>query len=241
MFYIAICDDEDYFCRKEKKIIEKYMMQRECKVKIELFSSGEELLQNKNSVLKYGIIFLDISMEKLNGMETAKYIRTITREAYIVFVTAYINYALEGYRVDAIRYLLKDNENFEDSLVECLDTIFYKMRYRIDKKWFDFQEGRKNLKLANLIYIESNLHKLTFHVINEKRKEYSMYAKLDEMDEILEELGFCRIHKSYLINLKYVDSMMRYLVCLSNGMELSISRKKYKDAEEKWICYKGEI
>lgn len=57
-------------------------------------------------------------------METAKYIRTITREAYIVFVTAYINYALEGYRVDAIRYLLKDNENFEDSLVECLDTIF---------------------------------------------------------------------------------------------------------------------
>ena len=219
MFYIAICDDEDYFCRKEKKIIEKYMMQRECKVKIELFSSGEELLQNKNSVLKYGIIFLDISMEKLNGMETAKYIRTITREAYIVFVTAYINYALEGYRVDAIRYLLKDNENFEDSLVECLDTIFYKMRYRIDKKWFDFQEGRMNLKL----------------------KEYSMYAKLDEMDEILEELGFCRIHKSYLINLKYVDSMMRYLVCLSNGMELSISRKKYKDAEEKWICYKGEI
>ena len=101
--------------------------------------------------------------------------------------------------------------------------------------------GRMNLKLANLIYIESNLHKLTFHVINEKRKEYSMYAKLDEMDEILEELGFCRIHKSYLINLKYVDSMMRYLVCLSNGMELSISRKKYKDAEEKWICYKGEI
>lgn len=112
MFYIAICDDEDYFCRKEKKIIEKYMMQRECKVKIELFSSGEELLQNKNSVLKYGIIFLDISMEKLNGMETAKYIRTITREAYIVFVTAYINYALEGYRVDAIRYLLKNLLNF---------------------------------------------------------------------------------------------------------------------------------
>ena len=73
MFYIAICDDEDYFCRKEKKIIEKYMMQRECKVKIELFSSGEELLQNKNSVLKYGIIFLDISMEKLNGMETTPY------------------------------------------------------------------------------------------------------------------------------------------------------------------------
>lgn len=84
MFYIAICDDEDYFCRKEKKIIEKYMMQRECKVKIELFSSGEELLQNKNSVLKYGIIFLDISMEKLNGMESEIYKNDYERSVYSV-------------------------------------------------------------------------------------------------------------------------------------------------------------
>lgn len=241
MLYVALCDDENYFCRKEKKLIEKYMAERECKVEIEIFSSGEELLQNENRVLKYGIIFLDVNMEKINGMETAKYIRKITKEAYIVFVTAFINYALEGYKVDAERYLIKDNENFAEALVECLDSIFNKMRYKIGKKWFDFQEGKMNLRLENLIYIESNLHKLTFHVINEKRNKYSMYAKLDEMDEILEDLGFCRIHKSYLINLKYVDSIVRYVACLNNGTELNISKQKYKEAEEKWICYKGEI
>lgn len=68
-----------------------------------------------------------------------------------------------------------------------------------------------------------------------------MYAKLDEMDEILEELGFCRIHKSYLINLKYVDSMMRYLVCLSNGMELSISRKNIRMLRKNGFAIKGRF
>ena len=114
-------------------------------------------------------------------------------------------------------------------------------RKRLVDMLSNHQEWMTSKQLAAVLNVSDRTIRSDIKIINEKRKEYSMYAKLDEMDEILEELGFCRIHKSYLINLKYVDSMMRYLVCLSNGMELSISRKKYKDAEEKWICYKGEI
>lgn len=241
MLYIAICDDEEYFCKKERDLIEKYLAQRECEAEIDLFASGEELLQNQKQMFKYDIIFLDVSMEKLNGMETAKRIRQMTKDVYIVFVTAFINYALDGYKVDAVRYLLKDSENFDDSFIECMDTIFDKMKYKTDRKWFEFQEEKMNLKLENLMYIESNLHKLSFHVIDEKHKIYTMYAKLDDIDEVLRQSGFCRIHKSYLVNFKYVKSLVKYMVHLNDGTVLSISRKNYKDTEEKWICYKGEI
>ena len=66
-------------------------------------------------------------MEEIDGIETAKEIRKITKDVFIVFVTAFITYALEGYKVDAVRYLIKDHESLEKAMTECMDTILEKM------------------------------------------------------------------------------------------------------------------
>lgn len=241
MFYIAICDDEEYFQKREQQLIMNYMNERGYKCKIDVFSSGEEITKLGTVVSKYSIIFLDINMKELDGIETAKQIREVTKDTYIVFVTAFITYSLEGYKVDAIRYLLKDDDNLDKAVSECLDTILFKMDYKIYKHTFEFQEGTVELYLEDLLYVDSNLHKLTFHVNQGKQKEYTMYERLDVIHDLLREEGFCRIHKSYLVNLKYMESIERYKAILASGDCLAVSKARYLDAKDEFICYKGEI
>lgn len=240
MLYIAICDDEKYFRIREEQLIKKYMEKKACKCKIDVFNSGKEILDLKKTISQYNIIFLDVNMEEIDGIETAKEIRKITKDAYIVFVTAFVTYALEGYKVDAVRYLLKDDECLEKAINECLETILYKMDYDKNKMLFEFQEEKKEIYLEDILYIESNLHKLIFHMAGEDVTKYTMYARLDDINVLLQKNGFCRIHKSYLVNLRYVESVERYKVAFVNGGSLGISKSRYLDTRNEFVCYRGE-
>lgn len=240
MLYIAICDDENYFCAREQELISEYLSQRGHKAQFDLYASGEELLRQGLKVAQYDIIFLDVNMDKMDGIETAQRIRKISHKNFIVFVTAFVQYAVSGYEVDAIRFILKDDQ-YELRLKECMDAILQRMKGRKDKHVFTFQEGIVDLPYEHLLYVESRLHKVLFHVINEQKDVYTMYGKLDPIDEILHEAGFIRTHQSYLVNLRNIQGIKRYSVKLTDGRGLAISKARYQDAVERWICYKGEI
>lgn len=241
MLEIAVCDDEEYFLEQEKEWISRYMNRLGYQFRIDTFVSGVEFMAVGDRISKYDIMFLDINMKELDGLETARKIREYTKDAYIVFVTAFVTYSLEGYKVDAVRYILKDNDSVEKAIKECLDVIVDKMHYVENKYTFDFQEGRKTLFLDDILYIESNLHKLQFHLAGHKSEQYTMYGRLDNIDEMLHGFNFCRVHKSYLVNLKYIEKVERYLARLSTGDTISISQPKFNDVREQFIYYKGEI
>ena len=118
MIHIAVCDDEEYFRLREKKLVGEYMEKRKYSYTIDTYSSGKEMLDAANVPLQYDIIFLDINMEELDGLETARRIREISAKVSIVFVTAYITYALDGYKVNAVRYLLKEDHCLENAMKE---------------------------------------------------------------------------------------------------------------------------
>lgn len=240
MLFIAICDDEKYFCSREREVIAEYLLQRGYKVQFDQYISGEELLSQGRKVAQYDIIFLDVNMDKLNGIETARQIRKYSNRNFIVFVTAFVQYAVSGYEVDAVRFILKDNQ-YELRLQECLDAILQKMEGKKGAFTFSFQEGQVDLPFEHLRYVESRLHKLLFYVSDEKKDVYTMYEKLDRIDDILQDAGFCRIHQSYLVNLQYIQDMKRYNVVLADGGCLAVSKARYNESMEKWICYKGEI
>lgn len=237
MLKIAICDDERVFLKHEKKMIKTYLSELGYECEIDKYSSGIAFLENDNEVTNYDIVFLDVNMDEIDGVETAKRIRIFTDKVFIVFVSAYVNYSLEGYKVDAIRYIIKDEKGFEDSLKECLKAIIQKMKLNQVCKLFRFQEGKVDLDIDKIIYVESNLHKLIFHVNSSEKKEYTMYDKLDNiyMDD------FCRIHKSYLINFKYVLELKRYYVVLIDGTQLSIAKTRYPDVKNAYINYRGKL
>lgn len=158
-----------------------------------------------------------------------------------MFVTAYITYALEGYKVGAVRYLLKEEGSLESALKECLDTITECMNEEEAVYEFEFQNGKKSIPTDAILYVESRLHKVTFFIKEDRVKEYSRYDRLDAVEKELRQYGFYRVHQSFLVNMKYVRGVERYKVSLVNGTEVSISKKYYKDVEKEYIRRQGEI
>ena len=108
MFRIAICDDEKIFRDDLKEILIRYMTDRGIMLEIDTFSSGKEFVELGIEMVKYKIVFLDINMDELDGIMTAKKIRENSKDMFIVFVTAFVNYTIEGYKVDAVRYILNE-------------------------------------------------------------------------------------------------------------------------------------
>ena len=217
MLRIAICDDEEDFLLYEKQLLIKYMECRQLEYRIDPFHSGRSLIEKGEGIKQYHIIFLDIRMEELDGLETARQIRQFSTDTYLVFVTAFMNYALEGYKVKAVRFLLKEKEKLEFSLQECLDAVLRELDQRIWRHEFEFLEGTLVLGIEELLYVESHLHKLLFYIKGKQELRCSMYEKLDTIEMLLKHQDFCRIHQSYLVNLRYIKKMERYQAELYNG------------------------
>ncbi len=234
---IAVCDDEKFYREKVKKLLEHYFSGREINYTIQLFSSGEEFLQENENKVKFDIVFMDINMSRLDGIRTALQMRSVHSHTYIVLITAFIQYALEGYKVDAVRYIMKDT--LDTALDECMDTILKKMQ--LSRINFSFLEGEKWLYTDNIFYVESQRHKAVFFYLDEKMENYHIYEKLDVIEERLSGYGFLRIHKSYLVNMKHICRISNYTAYLDNGEELPVPRLKYQAVKEEFVAFKGAV
>lgn len=241
MITIAICDDERPFLKVLEKMVSLSMNRRNIDYQIFTFDNGRELVEYCKDLEQNAIVFLDINMDDVDGIETGKMIRELSPEIYIVFVTAYIKYSIEGYKVKAIRYLIKGDKNFDQSLEECIDEILRDMDYGIKKISFEFKEGEKELPVDNIIYVESDLHTINFYVSRCKKRKYTMTSTLNEIERKFEGCGFLRIHQSFLVNLKHVKNIRTYVAEMDNGVELSIPRTKYREVKNAYVEYKGEI
>lgn len=259
MFKIAVCDDEKYFQSRIKEILTAYQKEKnishasspkeraipgnpeDTQYEIDTFDSGKEFLDLGTDIRQYKIIFLDINMEELDGILTAKKIRELDEDAFIVFVTAFAKYSFEGYKVDAVRYILKDNETLSFSIFESMDAIFKKIYRKSIWKEFNFTVGRRKIFSDHILYIESRLHRLEFHMLQEDSFVYTLYGTLNQLEQELAESEFLRIHQSYLVNMKYIAAVSRYDALLSDGTRLEIPKARYKSVEERFCTYKGEI
>ena len=150
MFRIAICDDERQFRKRIHDILIEYMNENDILYEIDEFESGKDFISLGINLAKYDIVFLDVNMDELDGMETAQKIRKVSNDVFIVFVTAFITCAPQGYSVGAIRYILKNNVNFPELIFECMDAISMNMNYVAQKKKFNFNEGAKVVALERL-------------------------------------------------------------------------------------------
>lgn len=241
MIRIAICEDDLFYMEKERNLIEDYFKTRNLCCKVTTFESGIELTKDFRE--DYDVIFLDVAMEDMDGLEAARWLRDNDTKAFIVFLSGYPEYSLEGYKVEAHRFLLKNDENLESSLAECLDSAIEKMQRDEKKIELAVQGGTLSIAPSKIVYAESKVHKVIIHVLEAsgKMREYYMYDRLDCVQEELAHLGFMRIHQSYLINKDYLTNVYRYKAELVQGIMLGISKKYYKDAEDYYVRKRGEF
>lgn len=218
---IAICDDEI----KQKKEIQKYLQTfKEPEMEIINYSSGQELLDAIAQGEIFSLLFLDIRMEGLDGVETCRQIRQKDQKMKIIFMTSLLEYAIAGYELNVNDFLLKPitKENFRKVFARiCKDTPKPEQTiYSIQSKGM-----RKALPPGNIQYIESYGRKLEIH---EEHGSNEIYGNITKEEERLKDYGFTRIHRSYLVNLNAVDSILPTQLRLKTGTILPVSRSRYK-------------
>lgn len=235
MLKIAVCDDESYFQKQIKEWIEEILEeQKVSRYQVDTYSSGRELLETEEGISGYHAILLDIEMQEENGMQVAIQIRESDREIPLVFVTSHLEFMQEGYHVRALRYVLKNNQN---QLQEAVEAIIQLVSMQEITRYFEFREGLRDIRISQILYIESGRHTLYFYLT--QGEVCTMTGKLDWIEEELNNEQFIRIHKSYLVNYRHIQALSNYQVVLDNMKVLPVPRDKYRKVREIYYHLKG--
>ena len=234
MIKIAIVEDEHAYAMQLQEYLHTYEKENGEVFEISLFSDGDEIVHKYKPI--YDIILMDIEMKFMDGMSAAEEIRKVDTEVVIIFITNMPQYAIRGYAVEALDYVLKPISYFAFS--QRLNRAIGRIKKRISKTIsINIKGGTVRLDVANITYVESQGHTLIFHTIG---AEYEASGTMKELEKDLESLNFYRANKGYLINLAHVDGI-KDACAVVRGEALLISRSRKKDFMEMLTRYWGEV
>lgn len=219
---VAIVDDDTKMRQQLSEYVRRYAEESGNPMKVECFPSGVELLRGYRQ--KHDIIILDVDMPGLNGMDTARQLRQVDLQTVILFVTNIAQYAINGYEVDAVDYMIKPVGYYDFSL------RFQKAvrRGKMDmgrQLALETAEGITRIAVADILYLESQGHYVIFHT---RDREYRVRSNLKNHEEELRNLNFRRTHKSFLINLRHLENVLSNEVVVS-GEKVPLGRA-HRDA-----------
>ncbi len=237
---IAICEDNENHANSLEKMILQWSKAENQKVDIQKYDSAEHFLgvmdEVMNDSMAYQLIFIDIQMKKLDGMELARIIRKEYQEPILVFTTGVKELAPKGYEVSAFRYLVKPLKEKEVS--EILSTSCAALNERVSDAILIHKEGEiRRLQRGSILYVESEDHYLCFHLENGTVR---VKGKLSEYASQLPEPRFSQCHRSYIVNLHYVVSLAKSGITMEDGTILPISRNRWEAVNKAYMkCYLG--
>lgn len=236
MINIAVCDDDSIQIEIVSNYIKEWSNHSGVKVKIDTFKSGEAFMFEYTEEKSYNIIFLDIDMKKVSGIELSKYIREKDSNIEIVFITGMIKYALHGYRVKALQYLVKPLK--EKDIHECLTETYEKLKspLSINNNYITIELPKKNIRInyEDIIYCIMFSPYIDIYLKDEK---ITIRKKISDIEEILPKDSFIRCHRSYLVNIKHIKTVSRNYVNLENNIQIPISRGSYKKVNDAFLNY----
>lgn len=241
MINILICDDDIQFVSQLKNEVELAMGKKGLQTKILTFYGAETI--GSEAFSNCDIAFLDIDFEgkDYNGIDVARKIRATQNDAVIVFITNYIEYAPEGYEVQAFRYLFKSE--ITQKLGANIDSILKQIRTAKSDIKIKSDGELISVEIQDILFVESTGHKLSFHVTNKKvgaEKMYSCYSTLAKMETELIDRGFLRIHKSYLVNMRHIEKLNCNEAILDNGITLRVGSKNYSNCKNTYLLWRGQ-
>lgn len=219
---IGVVEDDPASSRLIVDYLSRYQREEHEEFIISTFDDGETLVERYAPV--YDILLLDIEMKHMDGMEAARRIRERDDGVVIVFITAAPQYAISGYEVGALSYLLKPVPwfAFSQELKRSIDAV-----RRRGGESILVETGSKQMRveLSDIIYIESIRHTIIIHAMNGK---LSITGTLKDLESRLAGHDFFRSNSCYLVNLRYVTAVNGQDCVMSNGESLRISRPRKK-------------
>jgi len=225
---IAICDDEERYRVELKTILDKILINAE--YDIDTFDNGNRLTESF-AAQAYDLVFLDIEMPAVDGITLAKRLRSVSEKVFIVFLTGHVEYAIEGYEVNALRYLTKPVD------VEKLKEVirYVQERQGSSRQIIIKEDGEEYLiDINDIIYMESENQNV--RIITSKG-EHSIRYNIGDFEDQLRNDGFFRIHRGYLISLSKVKKLSKNDVIMDGDIILPVSRSNVKPLKEALYAY----
>lgn len=219
----AVCDDDYAWLRGFGARLAAWCEKRGIVCDARFFLNPAELLIE--SIDTFDLVFLNVDMGCWDGINIARSIREAGSNTLIIFVSAHLRYATEGYVVGAFRYLLKDN--LDETFEPAMDAALAHLSYGTDTVDVKCGKEQYRLPLSSILYVESDKRVLTFVLGDGPHESLRCYRKLSDLEAELAGKGFLRIHKSYLVNLRYIDAIKNYTAYFKDGSTLQTSRRGY--------------
>lgn len=231
---IAICDDESIIREQIKNLIEK----QELNYTLKIFSSGQELLEAR---LHFDIIFLDIQMEGINGIDTARKLRERGEEAILIFITGLKEYVFDAFDVSAFHYLLKPVE--EEKFHRVFHRALEELKKREQKKHGEHQKQEQffvktrthsfTINKNDILFIENRARKVEIHT---RQEMIEIYAVMNELEQQLGQ-NFYRCHRGYLVNMAYIVEYTADSIQLNTGETVYLAKGKYSEFVKIYMRY----
>ena len=233
MINIAICDDQDYDRKILKQILEKISLKNNIRFNMEEFKSGKELLNIYiRDIPKFDVIFLDIVLGDSNGIDIAKCILDLYKSVKFIILSSSKEFILDGYDISAVNYIIKpaSTERIEKELLRAIDI------QENNKRFYEVNKNGSTilLKLNNIYYFEVNYRKINVY---EKENVIDYYERLDNVEKDLDDKGFKRCHRSYIINISKIKELRNNEVKLLNGQIVPVGRKYKENLKETFFEY----
>lgn len=228
---IAICDDSKENLALLEDVVDGLKLRE---TEVECFENGESLLRyitdSKDNF--YQIYLLDIEMPGINGLDTAKQIREIDKRAIIIFVTAYSDYVFSSFEVQPFRFINKpiDREKLENVIHVAVNYIYTSKRYI----FISVDKAKIQLCCEDIMYFEGDKRKVNVYLPEET---YSFYSKMSDIEKMVDNSWFVRIHVSFIVNMDYVKAIYTDEIVLNNGVHLPVSRKYQKSVKLEHMRY----
>ena len=219
MIRIAVAEDDLDWARQLEGYVARYAGENNLSLEFTHYADGEDLLEQYQG--QFDIILLDIQMRFLDGMSTAELIRRTDPEVVIIFITNMAQYAIRGYEVDALDYMLKPvgYATFAQRIGRAISRIRRRERRFIS---ISIKGGAMKLAVEDITYVESQGHRLIYHTA---AQSYVSSGTIKEAEETLEGAPFFRSNKGYLLNLDHVDGVQDNCALVA-GERLLISRSR---------------
>ena len=228
---IAICEDEKVVLDFESSLVSQWAAGACCPLQLDTYVSAEQFLFESEDKAPYDVLIFDIQMKNMNGMELAKKLRGRGCDAVIIFITGVPDYAIEGYEVGAVRYILKPVK--AEVLNGLLDSVCAE-RQKKSEDYFVLGQGADIEKISfdKIIYIEANGHYVHLKGTDLERE---WKAGFSDTAGAFEGRGFFCLRRGLLVNLKHVSRITRTDCVLDNCEVLPVARGVYKDLNDAFI------
>lgn len=227
---VAIVDDEKKERDNLRGFLQRFSEEFQKSINVDEYHSSDELLSDYKTV--YDVIIFDIDMPGTNGMDAARIIREIDKNVVILFITNIAQYAINGYEVEAVDYVIKPIEYYDFSMK------FQKVARKVAQRQenyviLDTLDGTKKVSVADIYYVEVLAHYLIYHT---SVGDYKIRGSMKVHEESLTTYNFVRIHKSYLVNLANVENLHANEV-KAGGTSLPIGRVYKERLLQEYLRY----